>query len=116
MNTDMNAIIRRIRKRREDLQYSFQDLADKTNMSKSTLQRYETGAIKNVPLDKLEVLARALEVTPAYLMGWEKEPTNKETDPLMIVATHHADYDWTDEEIEEIDNYINYVKSKKKWG
>ncbi len=42
-------------------------------MSKSTLQRYETGAIKNIPLDKLEVLANALKVSPTYLLGIEFE-------------------------------------------
>lgn len=77
---DVNSIVKRIKKRRLELEYSFQDLADKTNMSKSTLQRYETGAIKNLPLDKLEVLASALQTTPSYLMGWDevkKEPKKK---------------------------------------
>ena len=76
MKTDMDGIIKRIKDRRLELGYSFQDLAEKTNMSKSTLQRYETGAIKNVPLDRLEVLAKALDVTPAYLMGWEENEEN----------------------------------------
>lgn len=77
---EVNSIVKRIKKRRLELEYSFQDLADKTNMSKSTLQRYETGAIKNLPLDKLEVLASALQTTPSYLMGWDeakKEPKKK---------------------------------------
>ncbi len=70
---DVNNIVKRIKKRRLELEYSFQDLADKTNMSKSTLQRYETGAIKNLPLDKLEVLASALQTTPSYLVGWDEK-------------------------------------------
>lgn len=71
-----NGIIHRIRKQREKLGLSYQELADKTGLSKSTLQRYETGAIKNLPLDKLDDLAKALLVSPAYLMGWE-EVSNK---------------------------------------
>ena len=77
---DANNIVKRIKKRRLGLKYSFQDLAYKTNMSKSTLQRYETGSIRNLPLDKLEVLASALQTTPSYLMGWDevkKEPKKK---------------------------------------
>ena len=42
-------------------------------MSKSTLQRYETGFIKNIPLSRVEALAKALRVTPEYLMGWEEK-------------------------------------------
>ena len=75
---DVNNIVKRIKKRRLELEYSFQDLADKTNMSKSTLQRYETGAIRNLPLDKLEILATALQTTPAYLMGWENKNSKAE--------------------------------------
>lgn len=70
----MKAIIERIKLRRQELGYSFQDLADLTKMSKSTLQRYESGGIKNIPLDKLKILATALQVTPAWIMGWEENP------------------------------------------
>lgn len=75
----MNDIMDRIKKRRCELEMSYQDLAYKTGLSKSTLQRYETGSIKNMPIDKLEVLANALGVSPGYLMGWE-EPEKKEND------------------------------------
>lgn len=66
----MEKIVQRIKERRSELGLSFQDLSDRTGMSKSTLQRYETGYIKNIPLDKLKVLAKALEVSPEYIMGW----------------------------------------------
>ena len=72
MDNDFDNIIERIRNRRLELGMSYQDLADKTGMSKSTLQRYETGFIKNLPLARVEALAAALLVSPEYLMGWEK--------------------------------------------
>jgi transcriptional regulator with XRE-family HTH domain len=68
---DTSEIIKRIKERRIMQNLSYQDLADKTGISKSTLQRYETGFIKNLPIDKLEILANALNTTPGYLMGWE---------------------------------------------
>lgn len=74
--------IERVKERRIALGLSYQRLADKTGMSKSTLQRYEAGTIKNLPADKLGVLAAALETTPAYLMGWDESdnspPINEE--------------------------------------
>lgn len=72
-NDRLDAIRKRIADRRKELGLSYQDLSDRTGMSKSTLQRYETGDIKNVSLDKLEPLAEALQTTPSYLMGWEEE-------------------------------------------
>lgn len=78
--------IERVKERRIALGLSYQRLADKTGMSKSTLQRYEAGTIKNLPADKLGVLAAALETTPAYLMGWDesdnKPPINEEHEKI----------------------------------
>lgn len=69
----MEDIIDRIKNRRNELMMSYQDLADKTGLSKSTLQRYETGSIKNMPIDKLGILANALNVNPVWLMGYDVE-------------------------------------------
>lgn len=73
----MKEIMERLKNRRVELDISYQELADKTGLSKSTLQRYETGSIKNMPLDKLEIVANALKVDPAFLMGWEEIKSQK---------------------------------------
>lgn len=69
----MKEIAERIKTRREELGLSFQQLAELTDMSKSTLQRYETGGIKNIPLDKLDVLSKALSTTPEWILGWDRK-------------------------------------------
>ncbi|WP_251613002.1 helix-turn-helix domain-containing protein [Senimuribacter intestinalis] len=84
-NISMEEIINRIKERRFELGYTFQDLADLTHMSKSTLQRYESGAIKNIPLDRLEILASALQVDPEWIMGWEND-TNPSSSSGSITA------------------------------
>ena len=53
---NMKKIAHRLKEARDKAGLSLQELADRTGMSKSTLQRYEAGGIKNVPLDKLERL------------------------------------------------------------
>lgn len=68
---EMRAIAQRVADLRREAGMSYQELADATGLSKSTLQRYETGDIKNIPLSKLKSLASALNVSPAELMGWE---------------------------------------------
>ncbi len=70
----MNAysIATRIREAREKQGISYAELARNTNMSKSTLQRYETGAIQDIPISKLIEIARALNVTEQYLIGIDK--------------------------------------------
>lgn len=64
-------MLRRMRLRRLELGYSYQDLADRTGLNKSTLQRYETGKTEKLPLDKAEIIARALETSVEYLLGLE---------------------------------------------
>ncbi len=65
----------RIRSRRLALGISQTDLARLTSVSKQTLYKYEKGIVTNMPISQIEVFAKALGVTPAYLMGWEDEST-----------------------------------------
>ena len=65
---ELTDLIERIKERRLKLEMSYQDLSDATQISKSTLQRYETGYIKKVPINQIEILAKALHTTPSYLM------------------------------------------------
>ena len=66
----MQEIMERIKKRRKELNLSYQELADKSGFGKSTLHRYETGSINTMPVDRFEFLASALEIEPYKLMGW----------------------------------------------
>lgn len=50
---------------------SYAELSCKTGISKSALQRYATGITPKIPMDRIEKIAEALDVSPAYLMGWE---------------------------------------------
>ena len=52
---------------------SLEQLAELVGTSRQTVHRYENGTITNVPHDKIEALAKALDTTPARLMGWEEE-------------------------------------------
>ena len=54
---ELTDLIERIKERRLKLEMSYQDLSDATGISKSTLQRYETGYIKKVPINQIEILA-----------------------------------------------------------
>lgn len=63
---DKIIIQQRLKERRLFLNMTYQDLADKTGLSKSTLQRYETGGINNLPIDNIYKLSDALGVSPNY--------------------------------------------------
>ena len=60
----------RIKEIRNKLGMSQVDFADKINVSKQTLYKYENNIITNIPSDKIEAAAHLGNVSPAYLMGW----------------------------------------------
>lgn len=63
----------RIKEVREKTGMSQVDFADKINVSKQTLYKYENNLITNIPSDKIEAVAKVGGVSPAYLMGWDAQ-------------------------------------------
>ena len=62
-----------LRTRRKALGLTLEEIAQATGVTRATVQRWESGGIRNVRYDKLSKLAKILEVTPAYLMGAAEE-------------------------------------------
>ena len=55
------------------------ELAEAINESKQTIYKYETGIVTNIPLPKIEALAKVLGVSPDFLAPWSSAPkSNKE--------------------------------------
>lgn len=50
-----------------------EELGRLLNVSKQTVQRYESGEISNIPSDKIEIMAEKFRVSPAYIMGWVED-------------------------------------------
>lgn len=65
----------RIRARREELGLSVAELAKRLGKNRATVYRYESNDIEDMPSSVLEPLAKALQTTPAYLMGWDDKQT-----------------------------------------
>lgn len=63
----------RIKRKRLENKLTLEELGKKADVSRATMQRYESGKITNIPSDRIERISEALGVSPAYLMGWEDE-------------------------------------------
>lgn len=66
---------RRIKRLREDLRLTQEDVAEKVGVAIQTIYKYENEIVTNIPLDKLEKIAAVLNTSPSYLMGWEEKRT-----------------------------------------
>lgn len=63
----------RIKQRRLELGLSADQVAEKLNVDRTTIFRYERGAISKVPTETLAKLAQILFTSPTYLMGLSDE-------------------------------------------
>lgn len=61
----------RIKHARERIGMSQVSLADKINVSKQTMYKYENDIITNIPSNVIEAIAAATYTTPQYIMGWD---------------------------------------------
>lgn len=78
----MSTRYERIKSLIEQSGLSYQELEKKTGVKKSSLQRYASGTTVKIPLDVIEKLAKAFNVSQEYLMGWEDD--KKENTPEDI--------------------------------
>ena len=60
-----------IRRRREELSLTYEQLGNMIGVGKSTVRKWETGMIENMRRDNIVSLAKALNISPAVLMGWD---------------------------------------------
>ena len=89
----------RIKKYREAIGMTQDELAKIINSTKQTIYKYEQGIVTNIPSDKIEDIARALGTTPPILMGWEE--------PVGVAAL-------TEDEQFIIDKYRNMNSEGRK--
>ena len=107
---DLMNIGLRIKQRRKELGMSGEELAKRLGKNRSTVFRYENGEIENLPLDVLEPIAKALQTTPQYLMGWEEVQKNNDIIADIVVKLR------TDNEFLELVKTLNNLDKEKIQG
>ena len=60
-----------LRNRRIELNLTMKQVADAVGVSEATVSRWESGDIDNMRRDKIAALAKALDLDPRIIMGWE---------------------------------------------
>lgn len=63
---------RRIKEIRRSKEMSQEELGRKIGVTRATINKYEYGQV-NFPRDRIELLSKALNVTPSYLLGWDDD-------------------------------------------
>lgn len=61
----------KLRNLRKKYHLTQEEVAKRLDVRPQTIYKYEKGIITNIPLDKLQMLAKLYNTTPAFLTGWE---------------------------------------------
>ena len=108
----------RIKQLRKELGLSADELGTMIGKDRSTIYRYESGDIEKATVDVIPSLARALQTTPQYLLGWDKKPAFYWVDPAHLMKLSELaeqwtswarDYSWTDEELKICSAQARYL-------
>ena len=107
----------RMKKRRKQLKLSADVVAERLGVSRSTIFRYEKGEIEKLPTNILDDIAKILQTTPAYLMGWESDNVSSiETIYNQLIPERQAKvYDFAERQLEEQNrgNVVHFPKKEK---
>ena len=57
---------------------SVDEVAEKIDRNRATVYRYENSDIEDIPTGVLETLSKVLSTTPAQLMGWSEELSDRD--------------------------------------
>lgn len=72
----------RIKRLRESKGLSQSALGELIGANKQAISKYENHVIKEIPLKNIEGIAKALGVSPVYLVGWEDKAETREIEAL----------------------------------
>ena len=97
---------KRIRARRKELDMTQEELGQKAGVTKDTINKYETGIVQNLKRSTIEDIAKALNVSPSYIMGWTDNVAEVHTNNGVIgqnsgtITVNNAERTLSKEEIE----------------
>ena len=99
----------RIKSAREDLKLTKRELAKRIGVHESSINKYEKGLV-DIPLSKISELSRVLNVTEAYLMGWEDEQKTQGLQ-IPVLGTVAAGIPIT-----AVEDILDYEEVPQSWG
>ncbi len=105
-NSNVGQRIFEARKRRK---ISRKEIADFLQVHETTIKRYEDGNTKKLPTDRLEKIAKYLNTSIEYLMGWEEEQKPHGV-KIPVLGTVPAGIP-----ISAVEDILDYEEIPKSW-
>lgn len=97
----------RIKLKREEKGLSQKELANLIGYESKSAVSYIESDKREVPFDKLSEIAKVLDVSPNWLLGWSEEPVFIQTDlSITVEQLKNLDRD----QLARVRKYIEFIK------
>ena len=113
MSNTFNYLVgQRIKDARKKQHMTIKELGDKVGLDKSTISRYERGEISTLDIEKIKEFAKVLNVSSAYLTGWDRPSYyDKELQKWLDAV---GELNFSDDEFNQLVNYAKFIISQRK--
>ena len=91
--------------------YTSESLSKKCGVPKSTIDKITCGATPDPRYETVKAIANALDLTADELAEYLGIDTA--TNSIHTIAAHHDGEEWTEEELDEIEEFKKFVMSKR---
>ncbi|HAM79625.1 helix-turn-helix domain-containing protein [Ornithinibacillus bavariensis] len=105
------SLVQRIKTLCDEKKVTFAEVERKVGISNGQIRRWDNSSPK---IENVKKVADFFNVSVDYLLGrTDKQVINVENEPSTIAA-HHEGEDWTEEELEEIERFKEFIKTKRQ--
>ncbi len=104
-------LVKRIKCLCDEKGITFAELERTVGISNGQIRRWDNASPK---IDNVNKVADYFNVTTDYLTGRTNERMFNDSYEIETLAAHHDGEEWTEEELEEIERFKEFVKMKRK--
>lgn len=103
----------RIREMRKLINMSQEELGRRVGVQRAAIQKYEKGTVQNIPLQTIEQIAKVLNVSPTYLVGWDEMNYNQLALEVRVINGVQRLYGKDAVELLEIHSNLSNIGKKR---
>lgn len=103
----------RIREMRKLINMSQEELGRRVGVQRAAIQKYEKGTVQNIPLQTIEQIAKVLDVSPTYLVGWDEMNYNQLALEVRVINGVQRLYGKDAVELLEIHSNLSNIGKKR---
>jgi repressor LexA len=112
---NLTVIGKKLKERRKYLNLTLEEVGEIVGVSKTTVQRWETGAIENMKRDKIALMAKALKTSPLFIMGLDNNPDVLVESPNKFIRINVLGSVPAGIPMEAIENIVDFEDIPIEW-